>query len=206
MTEMLQSILKVMMSIVLIIISVQYSYSQNSDSLFLNTPKDSLVQVKDSAAVKWEGVDLKTPKKALLRSAILPGLGQAYNKQYWKIPIVYAGFGALIYAGEFNRKNYKLLKGVYKDMIDGVPTDYDRFSRQSIRVARDSYRKNMELSYIALVGVYGLNVLDAFVSAHLRTFDINENISMQIKPDVQYQYFGLSGVPTGGLAVSFHLH
>jgi len=100
MTEMLQSILKVMMSIVLIIISVQYSYSQNSDSLFLSTPKDSLVQVKDSAVVKWEGVDLKTPKKALLRSAILPGLGQAYNKQYWKIPIVYAGFGALIYYGE----------------------------------------------------------------------------------------------------------
>lgn len=73
--------------------------------------------------------------KALIRSAILPGLGQAYNHQYWKIPIVYAGFGALIYAGEFNRKNYRLLKEVYRNMIDGVPTDYDRYSRQSVRLA-----------------------------------------------------------------------
>lgn len=206
MADMLHPLVKAIVPIVLIVISVHTLFCQNTDSLFLASPKDSSHLTKDTVVTNWEGVDLKTPKKALIRSAILPGLGQAYNHQYWKIPIVYAGFGALIYAGEFNRKNYRLLKEVYRNMIDGVPTDYDRYSRQSVRLARDNYRKNMELSYIAVAGVYGLNILDAFVSAHLKTFDINENISMKIKPAVQHEYIGLYAVPTGGLTFSFVLH
>ncbi|MCO6461981.1 MAG: hypothetical protein J5I59_11305 [Saprospiraceae bacterium] len=183
------------------------SHCQIQDSIYLKSSQDSLHQTKSASKDStYQGVDLKTPKKAMIRSIILPGLGQAYNKQYWKIPIIYAGLGVLIYAGEWNRSNYYLLRDVYKDMIDGKPTKYDQYSRQNIRSARDLYRKNMELSYIALVGVYGLNILDAFVSAHLRTFDITDDISVQIKPKVDWMPIGLIAETVGGVGLTIRLH
>lgn len=183
------------------------SHCQIQDSIYLKSSQDSLHQAKSASKDStYQGVDLKTPKKAMIRSIILPGLGQAYNKQYWKIPIIYAGLGVLIYAGEWNRSNYYLLRDVYKDMIDGKPTKYDQYSRQNIRSARDLYRKNMELSYIALVGVYGLNILDAFVSAHLRTFDITDDISVQIKPKIDWMPIGLLAETVGGVGLTIRLH
>ncbi len=91
-------------------------------------------------------------------------------------------------------------------MIDGVPTQYDRYSKQNIRAVRDQYRKNMELSYIAIVGVYGLNVLDAFVSAHLKTFDINDDISLKWQPKINYAYYGNVPEISGGISFSLLLH
>lgn len=194
-----------MMAIMVYVHATCHCQNQDSTSLprYQDTIRRTTSPAKDST---YQGVDLKTPKKAMIRSIILPGLGQAYNKQYWKIPIVYAGLGALIYAGEWNRSNYHELRDVYKDMIDGKPTKYDQYSRQNIRSARDLYRKNMELSYIALVGVYGLNVLDAFVSAHLRTFNVTDDISVRIRPKVDWMPIGLMTETVGGVGLTFQLH
>jgi hypothetical protein len=201
----IKPLLDIIVIIMLIFISLDYSYSQNSDSLFIHRDSTYQSSAKDTTHTS-QAVDLYTPKIAMIRSIILPGLGQAYNKQYWKIPIVYAGIGALIYSGEWNRKNYRLFKDIYKDMIDGVPTQYDRYSKQNIRAVRDQYRKNMELSYIAIVGVYGLNVLDAFVSAHLKTFDINDDISLKWQPKINYAYYGNVPEISGGISFSLLLH
>ena len=201
----IKPLLDIIVIIMLIFTCLDYSYSQNSDSLFLHRDSTYQASVKDTTHTS-QPVDLYTPKKAMIRSIILPGLGQAYNKQYWKIPIVYAGIGALIYSGEWNRKNYRQFKDIYKDMIDGVPTQYDRYSKQNIRAVRDQYRKNMELSYIAIVGVYGLNVLDAFVSAHLKTFDINDDISLKWQPKINYTNYGNVPEISGGISFSLLLH
>lgn len=200
-----KALLDISFAIILIFILLNNSYSQSSDSLFIHQDSASHAIIKDTT-ITPQAIDLYTPKKAMIRSIILPGLGQAYNKQYWKIPIVYAGIGALVYSGEWNRKNYRLFKDVYKNMIDGVPTQFDRYSKQNIRAVRDQYRKNMELSYIAIVSVYGLNVLDAFVSAHLKTFDINDDISLKWQP--QINYFNIGNVPevSGGITFSLLLH
>ena len=199
--------LKPILLFIAIFYHIQFSSAQVSDSLFLITPKDSssVNTVKDSVEYS-KAVDLKTPKTAMLRSVMLPGLGQAYNRQYWKIPVVYAGFAALIYAIDFNSSQYHRFKKVYQQKIDKIPGEFPNSTPEYIRNQRDNFRKNMELSYIALVGVYGINVLDAFVSAHLKSFDINENISFKIKPKMEMIDLGFTKSPSTGVGLSLNLH
>lgn len=208
MSPRLQRSIKVTFFIYLVYSILNQANAQNSDSLFLARPADTtaIVAAADTTGPTYAGVDLKTPKKAMIRSIILPGLGQAYNKQYWKIPVVYAGFGALIYAASYNADLYYTYRKAYREKIDGLPSDYPNTTPATLRQARDNARKNMELSYIALVGVYGLNVLDAFVSAHLKTFEISDDIGLRIKPDLQWQMIGMKSQPVGGIAFSFNLH
>jgi len=207
MSPRLQRSIKVTFCIYMIYSTLNQVNAQNSDSLFLARPADTtaVVAAADTTGPTYAGVDLKTPKKAMIRSIILPGLGQAYNKQYWKIPVVYAGFGALIYAASYNADLYYTYRKAYREKIDGLPV-YPNTTPATLRQARDNARKNMELSYIALVGVYGLNVLDAFVSAHLKTFEISDDIGLRIKPDLQWQMIGMKSQPVGGIAFSFNLH
>lgn len=204
----LQRSIKTTFCICLIYNTLNQVNAQNTDSLFLTGSADTttVVVADDTTGSTYAGVDLKTPKKAMIRSIILPGLGQAYNKQYWKIPVVYAGFGALIYAASFNADLYYTYRKAYREKIDGLPSDYPNATAATLRQARDNARKNMELSYIAIVGVYGLNVLDAFVSAHLKTFEISDDIGLRIKPDLQWQMIGMKSQPVGGIALSFNLH
>ena len=186
---------------------IEKNYGQVSDSLFLSSENDtaSVITVKDSIQYS-KAVDLKTPRKAMLKSVMLPGLGQAYNRQYWKIPIVYGGFAALIYAIDFNTSQYHRFKKVYQQKIDKLPGEFPNSTPEYIRNRRDNFRKNMELSYIALVGIYGINVLDAFVSAHLKSFDINEDIGLKIKPKMEMIDLGFSRTPSAGIGLCFNLH
>ena len=162
-------------------------------------------QILQTDSTKTQVVAKKTtevhsPKKASLYSAILPGLGQAYNKKYWKIPIIYAGFGTLGYFIGWNNNFYKTYKQAYVDLTDGDestnshldleaskyydlnnPTDYNNF-KTGLSKQQEYYRRNRDLLIISTVGFYGLNIIDASVDAHFFDFDISEDLSFNWQP------------------------
>jgi hypothetical protein len=133
------------------------------------------------------------PKKAAFYSAICPGGGQIYNKQYWKAPIAFAAVGGAGYAIYFNTTEYRRYRNAYRIRVDGDPTTLDEFydnpnaTEPNLIQIRDNHRKWMEQSYIALVVIHGLNVLEAYTSAHLKNFDIDDDLSLQWEPTIKMQ-------------------
>ncbi len=155
-----------------------------------------------------------SPAKASLYSAIFPGLGQVYNKKYWKLPLIYGGFGALGYAVTFNQTNFSKYKNAYIDFTDELPetqsyldvisgnlnpADFDpvlhpdtydsqqaKWFSEQLDHNMDYYRRNRDLSYIGLVGLYLLNIVDATVDAHLFDYDISNDLSMKVEPRLMY--------------------
>ena len=154
--------------------------------------KDSVKSKKvepDTSAKK-----IHSPRVAAIRSAIFPGLGQIYNKKYWKLPIVYAGIGITGYVFFDNIKTYKEYRFAYKARIDAQPptkdsTGYDQLkdiyktlSPNTIRAARDEFRRYVDYSVLVFLLLWGLNVVDASVDAHLKSFDVSPDLSLHIKP------------------------
>lgn len=126
-----------------------------------------------------------SPSRAAMLSATLPGLGQIYNGKYWKVPVIYAGFGTLIYFIDFNNSNYNKWRRAWIARVDGNPHTVDDFPLHSTEVierAMNYYRRNLEINYMLAAALYLLNILDASVDAHLMNFDVGENLSMGIQP------------------------
>ncbi len=141
-----------------------------------------------------------SPHKASIYSFILPGLGQAYNKSYWKIPIVYAGFGFLTYMIISNNKEYKLYKAAYDfspvNEDDIPPNDYyTEYSTDQLKQGKDYYRRNLELSYILTGFWYLVNVIDASVDAHLFDFKVSDDLSIKIEPQFYHQPINNKTIP-----------
>ncbi len=144
--------------------------------------------------------EIHSPKKAAIYSAILPGLGQAYNKKYWKIPLIYAGFGTIGYFIGWNNGNYQTLKLAYSDLTDGDDSTnsyldleaakYYNLDNESERAQfktalnkqQNYYRRNRDLLIISMAGFYGLNIIDASVDANLFDFDISEDLTFNWQP------------------------
>lgn len=131
------------------------------------------------------------PRVAILRSAILPGWGQATNKKYWKMPIVYGALGTTAYIFVRNIKQFREANSSYKNAIDGdtsndklIPEPYYsvRSNPDRIKNFRNQVRQNVDYSVLFFIAFWGLNVVDAAVDAHLKTFDVSDNLSLQIKP------------------------
>ncbi len=148
--------------------------------------------------------EIHSPRKATMYSAILPGLGQAYNKKYWKIPVIYAGFGAIGYFIFWNNDNYQFNKKAYHDLTDNDdatnsfmeieqvqyydldnPTSRANF-KDGLLKRQDYYRRNRDLLIISIIGFYGLNVIDASVDAHLFNFDISDDLTFNWQPSMQH--------------------
>jgi len=147
---------------------------------------------------------IHSPKKAAIYSAILPGLGQAYNKKYWKIPVVYAGFGAIAYFIKWNNSNYQTNKLAYRHLTDTIPTtnaheelalkygvDLTDATRRALfkdgLLKQQNYdRRNRDLLVISFALFYGLNIIDASVDAHLFNFDISDDLSLNWQPSMHY--------------------
>ena len=128
---------------------------------------------------------ISIPKRAGLYSAILPGLGQIYNKQYWKTGLVAVAAGTVTYFIIDNRKNYQKYQEAYISRIDNNPATTDTFYQYSINdidILRRGFRKYYEYSIISGTVCYLVNILDAFTSSHLKTFDMSKNISMRATP------------------------
>lgn len=131
-----------------------------------------------------------SPKRAGLYSALLPGLGQVYNKQYWKTGVVYAGMGVIAGFMVSNVRQYRYYHKVYIGRIDADPTTTDtlvQYSNDDINTLRKGYRTYTEYTAIAGTLAYLLNILDAYVSAHLKTFDMSRDISFRAMPIMNEQ-------------------
>ena len=147
--------------------------------------------MKDSLRLVFE----KMPKKAAWGSAIVPGLGQVYNKRWWKVPLIYGGFVAFVKAYQDNNNQYHtfLSEVQYRLANNGNPAnpDYAAYSFEGLVKIKDNFRRNKELSIIGGVVVYAVNIIDAYVDAKFFRFDISENLSLQLKPTLQTNPGGL---------------
>ena len=180
----------------------------------------STAQPADTVPVRKERAKRYSiePIRATMYAAALPGLGQIYNRKYWKVPIVYAGFGALGYAVTFNTKNYNTFINAYQDFTDIIPeTDsyldllvnmnpeqYDpvlhpktynpsteSWVKTTLLNGVDYYRKYRDLSYIGIAAWYLLTIIDAHVDASLFDYDITDDLKASVVP-LNFNYSGVS--------------
>ncbi|CAC9976282.1 hypothetical protein SAMN05444671_3486 [Flavobacterium sp. CF108] len=147
-------------------------------SLFAQVKKDTVLVVKDTTALIE--IDPLTPAKAAFYSAILPGLGQVYNKKYWKVPLVYGAIGTSLYFYIDNNKKYHDYRDAYKRRLEGYNDDKYQFLDESRLIAGQKfYQRNRDLSALFVVGFYVLNIIDANVDAALIQFNVNERLSLR---------------------------
>jgi hypothetical protein len=167
-----------------------------NDSTKRMIPVDSIPQVAGqlSNVDKTDSI-LKhhSPRKAAIRSAIVPGLGQIYNKKYWKVPIIYGALGISGAVLAYNLTNYRALKVAYRAKYNASlrPPDSSEWSKirpdlvgidmNALRSYRDEFRRNIDYSILAIILLWGLNVVDATVDAHLKAFDVNPDLSLKFK-------------------------
>ena len=167
--------------LILIFLSASFSqkiYAQYADSAFVEIAPAKVIVVEDKE---------HSPGKATLYSAVLPGLGQIYNKHYWKVPVIYAGAGVITY---FAVDNYKTAQKYKKEFISrdngNEPRLLEGYSNEGILNLYNTHQKNFELLLIVGSITYLVNILDAYVFAHLFSFTINDDLSMQFSPKINY--------------------
>lgn len=135
-----------------------------------------------------DSIDPVAPSRAAFYSAVVPGLGQIYNKKYWKLPLVYAGIGVPVYFWIDNQKNYDHYRNEYKNRLQGNTSQLDPklagLDDERLVDGQNFYRRNRDLSVVIAVGFYILNIVDANVDAHLMQFNVNDNLT--IKPVIEY--------------------
>lgn len=161
-----------------ILLAVQNIHSQEDEELKIVTEKQALKK-KDRPRIPYNPL---TPAKAAFYSAILPGLGQAYTKKYWKIPIVYAALGTGVYLFIKNDENYNRARDIYKRRLAGHTDDeFPNITNDQLISLQDNFRRDKELSLLISVGLYILNIVDANVTGHLLQYDISDDLSFNPK-------------------------
>ena len=129
-----------------------------------------------------------SPKLAGYMSMALPGLGQAYNKKYWKIPIIYAGFTGLVYLVIDNHKSYTEFRDAYIARIEDTPGNEDilpQYTTENIRVLKNIYWKDRDFYIIMTITLYAIQALDAVVDAHFFYYDMSNDLSFRIRPSIE---------------------
>ncbi len=171
--------------------------AQQADSaLYAEKPLKKLKIKKKRDWSTWK----PDPKRALWLALVLPGAGQIYNRKYWKLPIIYGGFIGCAYAMRWNNQMYLDYSQAYLDIMDDDPNtaSYTQFLhlgnqinssnieryKEVFRSRRDRYRRWRDLSFFVMLGVYALSVIDAYVDASLSTFDISDDLSLQVQPAI----------------------
>ncbi len=192
---------------------------------FLVMPSTLLGQASflDSTLVNLENEKVHSPHKATFYSALIPGLGQAYNKKYWKIPIIYGSIAGLAYGLNFNTNQYNRYKNAYRDFIIRDPQNksYESIAinsglsleevegaqaewfKNALNNKQQYYKRSRDLTYIGFVAVYVLSLVDASVDAHFFTYDISNDISLRYFPEVQGSYLGSTGTIGLNLKLNF---
>jgi len=203
--------------LLLIFISLFIILVSSGQKVRSSTHEDSIPAAKVDSLIKAQ----HSPRKAAIRSAIIPGWGQIYNRKYWKVPIVWGALGVTGYIFFNNLSTYKDLKfsyaakykaslpaydptspylGPYKDSTDykQIKSRYLPIDQDALKVNRDLYRKYVDYAAVFFIIFWGLNVVDAAVDAHLKAFDISPDLSLKIKP----MYNPLAKV--GGVSFAFN--
>jgi hypothetical protein len=176
---------------------------------------DSIVKLSSEMAILDDSPTPKvhSPHKATFYAAILPGLGQIYNKKYWKLPLVYGGIAGVAYGIHFNSKYYKDYRRAYRDFIVDDPnnTSYVQFIppgltledvrgrhsawfQNALQNKKKYYKRYRDMSYIGMGLIYVAQIIDATVDAHFFNFDISDNLSLNVQPaivDPQAAHSGL---------------
>lgn len=191
----------ILLMAVVLVVSSNQSYAQE---------EISRKEKKEQRAKKRDSTRVVSPHKATLW-AMLPGAGQIYNRKYWKLPIVYAGFAVTGYFAFSNRSEYLKYKDAYvclsKAESDSTFTCENplsaKYSKEQLSSYADYTRRNMELSFILMGVWYILQILDATVDAHLYHWDVNENLSMRVEPIFQPVYIPTVKPSYNGLKVTF---
>ena len=169
-------------------------FAQEKDPIVIPRKDSTPVVTKKILNNKYDSATkAHPPRAAALRSAIIPGWGQVYNKKYWKVPIVYAALGITGFIFLDNIKTYKEYKFAYSARIkaEQQPPDstdyfklkelYKLISPGSIQAARNRFRQYVDYSALFFIIFWGLNVVDATVDAHLKSFDVSPDLSLQIR-------------------------
>lgn len=144
-----------------------------------------------------------SPKTAAWRAAVCPGLGQIYMKKYWKLPIVYAAMGAVLYFVIDNGQKLRKFNGYIRNSYNDVPNPepYSDYDAEELASFRDTYRKNVQLAAFGTIFVWGLSIVDAVVDAHLHSFDISDNLSIKVKPKIN----NLNEMYYAGIALNLNI-
>ncbi|HMQ45842.1 MAG TPA: DUF5683 domain-containing protein [Saprospiraceae bacterium] len=157
-----------------------------------DTPPDSLsTPASDTFTINekkgWLSKDYPNPKKALLIGLVVPGGGQMYNKRWYKLPFVYGALTGMVLLIDYNQSRYRRLSDALDLKRQDLPHEFSGTAIDNIstlRSLRDGFDKNTQLSYVGLFIVYALQSIEAFVDAHLKDFDIDDDLGLRIKPNV----------------------
>jgi hypothetical protein len=172
-----------------LLLSFYFAHSQKDpDSTKISIEESPIIT---NNSLTKQAIDPLRPSKAAFYSAILPGLGQAYNKKYWKIPLVWGAIGTGIYFYVRNTDQLNRYRDAYKRRLAGFKDDEfygngatPAISNESLIRAQEQFRRNKDLSLLITVGLYVLNIIDANVDAHLMQFNVSEDLSL--RPHFQY--------------------
>jgi hypothetical protein len=155
-----------------------------SDSLL----EKVITRKNDKSILKRLSSDYPKPRTAAIVGLIIPGGGQMYNQDWWKVPISWAAYGGVVYVIRQNTLEYRSFRDAVTTRLNQQPDPYPQFSLPGLRRQRDFYRKNMERAYIGLVAVHVLSALEAFVACHLNLFDISDQLSMGAGAPIIYPH------------------
>lgn len=181
-----------------------------ADSLRTNFKEKGIVI---DGTIEKKKVNPLAPSKAAFYSAILPGLGQIYNRRYWKLPIVYGAIGTGVYAYVYNDDLYDRFRTAFKRRRAGFIDDefYDvngsgivpgspDLSDEALQDAQERYQRDRDLALLVTIGLYAFNIIDANVDAHLKQFNVDDDLSLDIKPYLEYH--PITSDPNYGIALT----
>ena len=191
---------KFIIAIILCFGFYSFGYAQEEKDEKKDTDTTEELKVETTNVIR-EPYNPLSPAKAAFYSAVLPGLGQAYNGKYWKIPIIYAALGAGTYFYLNNDKQYKKVRNSYKRRLAGfVDNDeYVNLSTERLIDAQDTLRRDKELALLITIGLYALNIIEANVNAHLLQYNVDDNLSLQ----PHYELNELDNSGSLGLTLNF---
>jgi hypothetical protein len=183
---------KISILLFVVVLGSSICYSQKTDT---TRKKDPVPLVQKKQVNKYDSATLAhSPRKAAIRSAIFPGWGQIYNKKYWKLPIVYGALGTCTGIFIYNLNNYNDFRFAYRvkynmrvnhtdtALFASIKRNLQPLSEESLRFQRNLFRRDIDYSALVFILLWGLNVVDASVDAHLKSFDVGPDLSLQLKP------------------------
>ena len=178
--------MKVVNSVIICFLCWSWTFAQDKE--------DDLIITTEEPVVEAGEIDPLSPARAAFYSAVLPGLGQAYNKKYWKIPIVYAAIGTGVYFVVDNQQEYLRYQEAYKLRISGRPDEFDgtgenpNISEDGLIRAQEVLKRNRDLAIFITIGLYALNIIEANVDAHLDDRAFSRNLS--VRPTLELDPIG----------------
>lgn len=168
----------------------QYLFSQQDTLRPIDVdPQNEMVDVKEFSANDTIGAKTRehSPRIAVISSTIIPGLGQAYNRKYWKVPIIYGSGAVLYFFYDYNNTYYQRLNEAYSQLSNGqAVTDPELVGKslEELELNRDNFRRNRDYNIIFMGLLYVANIVDAMVDAHMYKYDISRDLTMQIGPTI----------------------